>query len=236
MQTLANQKVLVIGGSSGIGEASASALQALGAQVTIASRDKKKLEVAAARIGGQVGADVLDTTDTVSLDAYFSRHDAFDHIVISAAQTPGGLVRSLPLEQARAAMESKFWGAYNVARAARIKDGGSLTLVSGFLSVRPGEWVLQGAINAALESLGRGLALELSPVRVNTVSPGVIATPLWSGMADTDRQHMFDTTAASLPARRIGRPEDVANAICYLVTTPYASGSTVLVDGGGAIA
>lgn len=150
-------------------------------------------------------------------------------------------MRELALADAYAAMDSKFWGAYRVARAstraATIVDGGSLTLVSGFLSVRPSKSsVLQGAINAALEALGRGLALELSPVRVNTVSPGLIATPLWSRLREEARQSMYESAAAHLPARRIGRPEDVANAVVYLITTPYATGSTVLVDGGGSIA
>jgi Dehydrogenases with different specificities (related to short-chain alcohol dehydrogenases) len=233
---LTDKSVLVIGGSSGIGEAAAKTLQSLGAAVTICSRSQDKLDAAAARIGGTVVTAALDTRDIAAVEAFFAERPPFDHVVVSAAQTPGGPVRALPLENARAAMDSKFWGAYHIARAARIREGGSLTFVSGFLSVRPGAWVLQGAINAALESLARGLALELSPVRVNAVSPGVIATPLWGGMSEDQRQAMFDATAAALPAKRIGQPEDLANAIAYLVTTPYATGSTVLVDGGGAIA
>jgi NAD(P)-dependent dehydrogenase (short-subunit alcohol dehydrogenase family) len=146
-------------------------------------------------------------------------------------------VRSLSLADAKIAMESKFWGAYRVARAAKIREGGSLTFVSGFLSVRPSSSsVLQGAINAALEALARGLALELAPVRVNAVSPGLIATPLWSGMPNDKREAMFAGAAQRLPARRIGQPEDIANAVMFLVTTPFATGSTVRVDGGGAIA
>ncbi len=169
--------------------------------------------------------------------AFLDAAGEFDHVVVSAAQTATGPVRGLELKDAQAAMDSKFWGAYRVARAARIREGGSLTLVSGFLSVRPSSAsVLQGAINAALEALARGLALELSPVRVNTVSPGMIATPLWSKLDEAAREKMYAGAAARLPARRVGQPEDVANAIVYLAATPYATGSTVLVDGGGAIA
>lgn len=237
MSKLEGKKVLVVGGSSGIGEAAASELAALGAQVTIASRDPLKLQAAAARIGKGVSTAVLDTSNDAGLEAFFAAQGEFDHVVVSAAQTASGPVRQLPLVDAYAAMNSKFWGAYRVARAARIAAGGSLTLVSGFLGTRPSpSSVLQGAINAALESLGRGLALELSPVRVNTVSPGVVATPLWSGMSDETRAAKFEAIAATLPAKRIGQPEDLANAIVYLVTTPFATGSTVLVDGGGAIA
>ncbi|HLX03036.1 MAG TPA: SDR family oxidoreductase [Trinickia sp.] len=241
MSELASRRVLVVGGSSGIGAATAKAFAERGADVVIASRNQTKLDAAAAEIGKSVGkrvaTAVLDTTNAASIEAFFAPAGAFDHVVISAAQTPGGPVRRLALDDAYAAMESKFWGAYRVARAARIAEGGSLTFVSGFLSVRPSpSSVLQGAINAALEALARGLALELSPVRVNTVSPGLIATPLWDKLGDEARQGMYDSAAARLPARRVGQPEDIANAVLYLATTPYATGSTVLVDGGGAIA
>lgn len=231
------KKVLVIGGSSGIGQATAKAFAAASAVVTIASRDRAKLEAAAKAIGGDIRVASLDTTDAPAVEAFFAAQADFDHVVISAAQTPSGPLRELQLDAARQALESKFWGAYHVARFARIVPGGSLTLVSGFLGTRPSRSaVLQGAINAALESLGRGLALELAPVRVNTVSPGLIATPLWSKLGDEARAAMFRSAAEHLPARRVGQPDDVANAIVYLAATPFATGSTVLVDGGGAIA
>lgn len=237
MNNFDSKNVLIVGGSSGIGAAAARAFAALGADVTIASRSQSKLDAVAADIGSGVRTAILDTTDDAAVERFFAEAGPFDHVVVSAAQTPGGPVRQLALSDAYTAMNSKFWGAYRVARAARIVEGGSLTLVSGFLSVRPSKSsVLQGAINAALEALARGLALELSPVRVNTVSPGLIATPLWSKLSEDARQSMFDGAAARLPARRVGQAEDVANAIVYLAGTPFATGSTVLVDGGGAIA
>jgi NAD(P)-dependent dehydrogenase (short-subunit alcohol dehydrogenase family) len=237
MSNFESKTVLIVGGSSGIGAAAAKAFAALGADVNIASRSQEKPDAVAADIGAHVRTAVIDTTDEASVDTFFSNAGRFDHVVISAAQTPGGPVRELALSDAYAAMNSKFWGAYRVARAVKITDSGSLTLVSGFLSVRPNKSsVLQGAINAALEALARGLALELSPVRVNTVSPGLIATPLWAKLNEQARQNMYEGAAARLPAKRVGQPEDVANAIVYLTSTPFATGSTVLVDGGGAIA
>ncbi|KAF1006138.1 MAG: Glucose 1-dehydrogenase [Luteibacter sp.] len=231
-----DQDVLVVGGSSGIGLATARAFAAAGTRVTIASRSPGKLDAAVKDIGHDARAVVLDTADPVAVEALFSAH-TWHHVVVSAAQTPSGPVRQLALDDAYAAMESKFWGAYRVARAARIHDGGSLTLVSGFLSVRPsGGAVLQGAINAALESLVRGMALEFSPVRVNAVSPGMIRTPLWHGMDEGKRDAMFAAVADKVPAKRVGEAEDVANAILYAAATPFTTGSTILVDGGGAIA
>ncbi|WP_257251626.1 SDR family oxidoreductase [Burkholderia cepacia] len=234
---LNDQRVLVVGGSSGIGEATARAFAEAGATVTIASRDAARLAASKDRIGYGVSTGVMDITDDASVRAFLDSAGEFDHVVVSAAQTATGPVRGLELDDAYAAMDSKFWGAYRVARAVRIRQGGSLTFVSGFLSVRPSKnSVLQGAINAALESLARGLALELAPVRVNTVSPGLIATPLWSKIDAEARDRMYEGAAARLPAGRVGQPEDVANAVLYLASTPYATGSTVLVDGGGAIA
>jgi len=234
--SLHGKKILVVGGSSGIGAAAATAFAQLGAVVTIASRDPARVN-ADATPGAQVRTEALDITDTAAVDAFCARAGQFDHVVISAAKTATGAVRALPLADAQAAMDSKFWGAYRVARSIDIAPDGSLTFVSGYLSVRPNaSSVLQGAINAALEALARGLALELSPVRVNTVSPGLIATPLWDKLAPDARDAMYAGAAQRLPARRVGQPKDVANAIVYLATTPYATGSTVLIDGGGAIA
>jgi len=236
MTSFIDQRVLVVGGSSGIGQATAQAFVRAGAKVTIASRSLPKLQVAAEQVAGQVGIAALDMTSDADVESFFAKAGEWDHIVISAAQTATGAVRTLALEDAYSAMNSKFWGAYRIARAARFAPNASLTFVSGFLSVRPSSRsVLQGAINAALEALARGLALELSPVRVNTVSPGLIVTPLWDKFAEADRLQMFDKVAASLPAKRVGQPEDIANAVLYLAGTPFSTGSTVLVDGGGAI-
>jgi len=235
--SLQNQRVLILGGSSGIGLAAAKAALEAGADVTISSRSEAKLAAARQSLGGNVATAVLDTRDNAAVERFFAGNPAWNHVVVSAAQTPSGPVRGLGLSEARMAMESKFWGAYNVARAARIAEAGSLTLVSGFLSVRPSAGaVLQGAINAGLEALARGLALELAPVRVNAVSPGMTATPLWDGLDPSRRAAMYEKAANHLPAGRVGQGEDMANAILFLMSTPFATGSTVRVDGGGAIA
>lgn len=127
--------------------------------MTIASRNAAKLDTVARQIGAGVQTTTLDFTDDANVETVFADAPQYDHLVVTAGETPTGPARVLTLGDAYAVMNSKFWGAYCVARVARIRDGGSLTLVSGFLGVRPSRTaVLQGAINAALDALARGLA------------------------------------------------------------------------------
>lgn len=232
---LRGSRVLVVGAAGGIGQATAAAFAKAGADVTAAGRPGEKLDAAARQTGAEPAA--LDFLDNAAVETFFATREPFDHVVIAAASTRTGPVGGLALADAEAAMNSKFFGAYRVARAARIADAGSLTFVSGFLSTRPsGSSVLQGAINAALEALARGLALERAPVRVNTISPGLIATPLHARMGEAERDAMFARVAARLPVRRVGQPEDIAQAAVFLASNPFATGSTLTVDGGGTIA
>lgn len=237
MGSLEKKQVLVIGGSSGIGLATARLAAARGAIVTIASRSKTRLREALGTLPASAKTVSLDGRDEAAVESFFRSGSVWDHLVISGAETPMGSVRELPLRDARAAMDSKFWGAYYVARAASLTPNGSITLISGFLSVRPRTKTgLQSAINAALEALGRGLALELAPIRVNTISPGLIATPLWAGMSNEEREAMYTRAANRLPIQRVGEPEDVASLILEIATNGFATGSTVYLDGGGIIA
>ncbi len=183
MSTLKNKQMLIVGGSSGIGLATAKAAVAAGAVVTIASRDEAGLAAALKELGPSVASATVDLTDNAIVVSLFEQRGSFDHMVVTAASTKTGPVRSLDLEDAYASMDSKFWGAYRLAKAAKLNEGGSITLISGFLSHRPSpKAVLQGAINAALESLVRGLALEFAPLRVNAVSQGLIDTTLYAKM------------------------------------------------------
>ena len=236
-RSLAGSRVLVLGGSSGIGLATAKAAAAAGAKVTLASRSSDKVNAAVAQVGnGAVGA-ALDTTNDAALEAFFSKDLEWDHIVVSVAAGRSAGIHDMTVQDAYGNMNAKFWTAYKTAKLATITPEGSLTLVSGYLSQRPNkDALLQGCINAALESLGRGLALTLAPVRVNTVSPGLIDTPIRAGMPADRKKAMLDHAAATLPARRVGRAEDVAAAILMLMTNPFTTGSTIFVDGGGMIA
>ena len=232
---LAGKKVVVVGGSSGIGLATAEMAKAQGAEVIIASRSADKVKAAADKIGAKgIVADVTNDDSVVNL---FKAIGPVDHVVVSAAQLKSGPFKTVSMEDARSTLEGKLWGAWRVARAAEIKAGGSLTLVSGFLSIRPRpNSAIVGAANGAIESLTRALALELAPVRVNCVSPGIIDTPIRAGMPEAARKDMLAKIAAGLPVGRVGLGEDIAVQILAFMANGFATGAIVYVDGGALIA
>jgi NAD(P)-dependent dehydrogenase (short-subunit alcohol dehydrogenase family) len=233
MESLEGKRVLVVGGSSGIGLATAKAAAEIGARVTIAARSDDRLAAAAKEIGRGVATRTLDAGDDASVEAFFSGGTMWDHVVCSAGLGGRGRLSEIAMKDALAAMNGKFWAYFRIARAAQLSAGGSLTFVSGGLAHKPAPGAaLVSAVNAAIEGLTRGLAIDFAPARVNTVCPGVIDTPLWDRLAPADRQAMFERAAASLPARRIGQPADVAQAILLLMTNPFATGSVLILDGG----
>src|SRR5512146_132124 len=231
---LEGKSVVVVGGSSGIGLACAVLAKAEGASVTIASRTEARLKAAAAQTGAR--PVVADVTRDADVEALFKACGRVDHVVVIAAQLRTGPIKSLSLEDARATMESKFWGAWRVARSADIAPGGSLTIVSGYFSIRPRAGVaIVSAANGALESLTRSLALELAPVRVNAVSPGLIDTPIRAAMPEAARRDMLAKPAAALPVKRVGTGEDIARQVLAFMTIGFATGSIVYLDGGGSL-
>lgn len=237
LEVLNAQRVLVIGGSSGIGEAAALMAARHGASVCIASRSAEKCDAALSRLPAGVVAHSLDVCDAAAVAAFFETHEPWDHVVLAGSSTKVGSIQDMPLADAQAAMQNKFWGAYHVGRSARIRPSGSLTFVSGVFAQRPVVGaVLQGAINGALESLMRGLALAMAPaVRVNAVSPSTTATPLWDRLGEAGRAAKFAEMSARLPVGRVAEPDDIARAIWFVATSPFSTGSTVLVDGGDAL-
>jgi NAD(P)-dependent dehydrogenase (short-subunit alcohol dehydrogenase family) len=231
---LAGKKVVVIGGSSGIGLSTAELAKREGADVIIASRSAAKLDPIAERLNAiAIPTDVISDDSVAGL---FKVAGPVDHVVVTAAQLRTGPFKTVPMEDVRFTLESKLWGAWRVARAAQFRPGGSLTLVSGFLSIRPRpNSAIVSAANAALEALARALALELAPLRVNCVSPGIIDTPIRAAMPEAARKELLAKTAASLPVGRVGEGEDVARQIIAFMTNGFMTGSTVYLDGGALV-
>ena len=232
--SLKGKKVVVVGGSSGIGYATAEMAKAQGAEVIIASRAGARLDSAAKTLG--VKAIAADVTSDEAVEALFKQTGPVDHVAVTAAQLKAGPFKAQPIAEAKATMEGKFWGSWRVARSAEIRPGGSLTIVSGFLSIRPRpNSAIVGAANGALESLARSLAIDLAPVRVNAVSPGIIDTPIRAAMPEEARKAMLEKTAASLPVGRVGLAEDVAKQILAFMDNGFATGAIVYLDGGGVL-
>jgi NAD(P)-dependent dehydrogenase (short-subunit alcohol dehydrogenase family) len=204
-----------------------------GAAVIVAGRSQGKLDEAIRVIAGDVATYIVDLSDEGSVMKLFQSIGSFDHLVITGSSVKTGQLRELSLADARASMDSKFWGAYMAARYAQIRPKGSITFFSGILSRRPSSGLASlAAINAAVEALGRALALELAPIRVNVVSPGLTDTPAYATMPDDARKGMFAAVAKRLPVGRVGRPEDIASLTLELMRNSFLTGLVVDVDGG----
>lgn len=236
-QAFDGQRVVVIGASAGIGEATARTFAERGAAVIIIGRSKERLDQAARRIGLPVQLAEVDATDRAALDAFFATTGTVDHLVLAASPGAVGVGPIAGLDEAalRQAFDGKFFAHVKAIQAAlpRLRADGSVTIISA-VSARMAFAGTAGlaAANGALESIVGPLAVELAPIRVNAVSPGVIDTPWWDGMPEDQRRAYFDATAAVTPVRRVGRPEDVADAVVYLAGAGFVSGTVLECTGG----
>ncbi len=232
----AGQRVVVMGGSSGIGEAAAGAFAADGAEVVVTGRDRERLDAAVARIGGKTTGRQLDATDPAALAAFFAEEGAVDHLVVAVSGAAGsGPFAQLDLADLATGFDAKFWPQVRVLKAAlpHLREDGSVTLITA-ASARaaiPGTAGL-AAINGALEAMVPPLAVELAPLRVNAVSPGVIDTPWWDRVPAEQRAALFEGLAATTPVGRVGRAEDVARAIHMLAANTFVTGVVFDCTGG----
>ena len=231
------QRVVIIGASAGIGEAAAKAFAARGATVTITGRSKERLDQAGQRIGHPVLAAELDATSRAELDAFFATTGTIDHLVLCASPGAVGVGPIATLDEAslRQAFDGKFFAHVKAIQAAlpKLRKDGSITLVTA-ASARAAFAGTAGiaAANGALETIIGPLAVELAPLRVNAVSPGVIDTHWWGGLPEEQRKAYFDSVAAVTPVRRVGRPDDVAEAIAYLAGAGFVTGTVLECTGG----
>lgn len=233
---LGKQRVVIIGGTSGIGLATARTLAAAGAQVIIAGRQHEKVTQALATIEGEVAGEVVDATSREETTSFFRRTGPFDHLVLTLAGNEGaGEFRTLDFDMLRRVFEAKFWPQLIAAQTSLdfLRKDGSLTIVSAATAhaAYPGATGL-GAVNGALESMVPSLARELQPLRVNAVSPGLIATPWWNFLSDEARAGFFAQSATATPVKRVGQAEDVAEVIAMLISNTFLTGTIIDCDGG----
>jgi NAD(P)-dependent dehydrogenase (short-subunit alcohol dehydrogenase family) len=224
---------VIMGGTSGIGLAAAQRLAADGADVTVTGRDPGRL----AAVSAPIRAERLDGTDRDAVAEFFTRTGELDHLVLAFSPGPVGFapVRELAADDLATAFEGKLFAYLHAIKHARVS--GSITMISA-ASARaavPGTVALS-AVNGAIERIVSPLAVELAPVRVNAVSPGVIDTPWWASFPEDVRAAQFEAAAAGVPAGRVGTDQDVAAAVAYLIGAGFVTSTVLPVDGGYTLA
>lgn len=232
---LSGQTAVVFGASSGVGLATAQLLASHGARLVITGRDKERLD--SVPVEGEVTRELVDGADYAAVERFFASVGSFDHLVIPAGATDRGgrFLEQITPQSFRATFESKFWPQMNVAHAGGryVNKGGSITFFSGGAAHRALEGMANvAAVNGAIEAVVGPLAVELAPTRVNGISPGSLATGYWRGVPDADRNAIFKRIGDGLLVGRIGTAEDIANAVLFLVTTSFVTGTVLEVDGG----
>ncbi|HUZ12818.1 MAG TPA: SDR family oxidoreductase [Caulobacteraceae bacterium] len=238
---LRGRKVVVIGGSSGIGLALAAAALADGAEVVVGSSGLGHVQAAVERLGAAASGHGVDVRDEADVARFFDRVGDFDHLAFTAGDWGGRGARDLAdTDLARAAelFAVRFWGALAAVKhgVKAIRPGGSIVLTNGMIAHRPRQGTpISTAMAGAIEHLTRGLAVDLAPVRVNAVCPGMIRTDVWNSIPQESRESRFGEMTRRQPLARIGEPAEVAEAYLYLMRAGYTTGQVLLVDGGGSV-
>ncbi|GAA0733165.1 SDR family oxidoreductase [Dactylosporangium roseum] len=238
--SLQRQHVAVLGGTSGIGLATALAAAVAGADVTVVGSRPSSVERALVVLPTGAAGRATDLGDPDEVGKLFAAVGDLDHLIYTAGEplmlTP---LDRIEVSEARRFFGLRYFGALNAAHAALpyLREGGSITLTTGTAGDRPGAgWSVASSVCGAIEALTRALAVELAPrIRVNAVSPGVIRSPLWSNLPEEQRETLFRDSAASVPLRRVGEVDDVARAYLYCMTQSFATGSILRVDGGAVL-
>jgi NAD(P)-dependent dehydrogenase (short-subunit alcohol dehydrogenase family) len=232
----AEQHVVVIGGSSGIGLGVARLLDADGATVTIGARNADTLAAARAELGPSARAEVIDVTSEASVRSFLDAVGPIDHLVYCA----GANLETMPVAQidmitAERYFDVRCFGILRVMKhaAAQIRPGGSVALTSGIAGARPTPgWAVAAGTSGTIEAFGRALAVELAPIRVNVVSPGTVRTALWSSMPEPVREAYYAHTADSNLTGTVSTPDEAAETYRFLMDQPFVTGSVLVVDGG----
>jgi NAD(P)-dependent dehydrogenase (short-subunit alcohol dehydrogenase family) len=239
---LDGKRIVIIGGASGLGYAVAEGALAGGAQVVLASSNPSKVEAAVARLGPKAQGGVVDVTREAHVATFFAGLGPFDHLVFTAGDwnlaMRGAPLAETELDAMRGLFEIRFWGALSAVKHAHthIRSGGSVILTGGTIAHRPGPNTrVNTAMAGAVEHLTRGLAVDLAPIRVNAVCPGLTRTEIWDELLGKDRDAAFRGMTERQLLPRPGEPEEVAQAYLYLMRAGYTTGQVVLTDGGATV-
>ncbi len=236
---LANQRVVILGGSSGIGLAVAQLVVAQGANAVIASSNAQRVRQVVTDLGEKAEGYALDVSDEPAVQSFFPKLGAFDHLVFTAGDSLQlNQLATADLKKARRAFELRYWSALAAVKygSPHIRPGGSIVLTTGIAGLRPRKgWAFGASVCGAVDALTRALAVELAPIRVNAVSPGVVRTNLWQNMPGEERERMYESIAKSLPVGRVGEPSDIARAYLFLMQEKFSTGQIVVVDGGAVL-
>jgi NAD(P)-dependent dehydrogenase (short-subunit alcohol dehydrogenase family) len=226
----------VLGGSSGIGLAVAQQAVARGARAIIASSNAERVKQAVATLDGKAEGQTLDLSNERDIQNFFQKIGAFDHLVFTAGDSLQlNVLEATDLTKARHAFELRYWAALAAVKYAspKIRKNGSIVLTTGVAGQRPHKgWTVAASVCGTIEALTRALAIELAPIRVNAVSPGVVRTNLWQNMSSGEREQLFESVGKRLPVGRIGEAHDIAQAYLFLMQERFSTGQTVVVDGG----
>ncbi len=237
---LHNKRVVILGGSSGIGLAVAEQAASQGAKLVIASSNVERVQKAIESLGGNAQGHTLDLSDEQAVETLFAKLGAFDHLVFTAGDSLHlHNLATTDLKQARRAFELRYWAALAAVKygSKNIRKGGSVVLTTGVAGQRPQKgWVVAASVCGTIDALTRALAVELAPIRVNAVSPGVVRTNLWQSMSAAEREQMYESVGKSLPVGRVGEPHDIAQAYVFLMQEGFGTGQILVVDGGTVLA
>jgi NAD(P)-dependent dehydrogenase (short-subunit alcohol dehydrogenase family) len=234
--SLKDKRVIVLGGSSGIGLAVARLAASKGAEVVIASSNSERVQRAVTVIGKGAEGHALDLSNEEAIQSFFEELGDFDHLVFTAGDSLQlSELATTDLKKARQAFELRYWSELAAVKygSPHIRRGGSFVLTSGIASLRPLKgWAFGASVCGANDALTRALAVELAPIRVNAVSPGVVRTDLWRNLSEQDRENLYESVGQRLPVGRVGDPGDIALTYLHLMEQSFSTGQVVVVDGG----
>lgn len=232
---LQGQNVVIFGGTSGIGLAAAVQATTAGASVIVIGSDAERARQAA-HANGLAGWRAADVTRREQIDAALADIERVDHLVLLAGSFVAGRIMDTDVDHLRRAFEERVWAAVHALRALgdKLSKNGSVTLISGSLADRPNAYgtAVLAAASAAMEALARGLALELAPVRVNTLSPGPINTPILAKAMGEGRDAFIASLEQALPLHRLGSAEEAGDAVVFLMANTFMNGAVLNIDGG----